>query len=52
MNTATVDRNQVNTLRRCLRHVRDWPTIGNGPYSPLVCVTLLLAIGLAAEIGR
>ena len=38
--------------RRCLEYVRDWPANGNSPYSPLFCLSLLLAVGLIIEIGR
>lgn len=38
--------------RRSLQYVRDWPANGNSPYSPLFCVSLLLAVGLIIEIGH
>jgi hypothetical protein len=38
--------------RRYLAQLRDWPANGNSPYSPVFCVSLLLAIGLIIEIGR
>jgi hypothetical protein len=39
-------------VRRCLEHVRDWPANGNGSYSLLFCLSLLLAIGLIIQIGH
>jgi len=38
--------------RRFLQQIRDWPANGNSPYSPLFCVSLLLAVGLIIEIGH
>jgi hypothetical protein len=38
--------------RRSLAYIRDWPANGNSPYSPLFCVSLLLAIGLIIEAGH
>ena len=37
--------------RRGLTYVRDWPANGNSPYSPLFCISLLLAVALIVEIG-
>ncbi len=39
-------------VRRGLVYVRDWPANGNSAYSPLFCVSLLLAVGLIIEIGH
>jgi hypothetical protein len=39
-------------LRRCLKRLLDQPTNGSKPYSPLFCLSLLLAIGLIIEISR
>ena len=38
--------------RRILAQIRDWPADGNSPYSPVFCVSLLVAIGLIIEAGR
>jgi hypothetical protein len=38
--------------RRVLEQIRAWPANGNSPYSPVFCVSLLLAVGLIIEIGR
>ncbi len=38
--------------RQYIAHTRDWPTHGNRPYSPLFCLSLLLAVGLIIEISR
>jgi hypothetical protein len=37
---------------RSLAYVRDWPANGNSPYSPLYCVSLLLAVALIIGIGH
>jgi hypothetical protein len=39
-------------MRRRLERVRDWSANENNPYSPLLCLSLLLAIGLIIEISR
>jgi len=36
---------------RLFAHIRDWPADGNSPYSPVYCVSLLLAVGLIIGIG-
>ena len=47
---------QSNNVRarahRLLAQIRDWPAEGNSPYSPVYCVSLLLAVGLIIGIGR
>ena len=55
MNPSSVDSEPDNTLRRTrqyLEYVRDWPANGNSPYSPVFCLSLLLAVGLIIEICR
>ena len=46
---------QSNNVRarahRLLAQIRDWPAEGNSPYSPVYCVSLLLAVGLIIGIG-
>jgi hypothetical protein len=37
-------------MRTGLEEARAWPASGNSAYSPLLCLSLLLAIGLIAEI--
>jgi hypothetical protein len=53
MRSASIDPEAGSVWRRA-RHrfarVRDWPANGNNPYSPLYCVSLLLAIGLIIEM--
>jgi hypothetical protein len=39
------------TCRR-LSSLRDWPTNGNSPYSPVFCLSLILGVGLIIEFGR
>jgi hypothetical protein len=55
MATISIDPEPLSAwrrVRRCLEHARDWPANGNNPYSPLFCVSLLLAVVLIVEIGR
>ena len=49
---ASESDNLRHRLRRLLAHIRDWPADGNSPYSPVYCVSLLLAVGLIVGIGR
>jgi hypothetical protein len=54
MDTATIAPESASArrhMRQCLEHARDWVANGNQAYSPLVCLSLLLAIGLTLEIG-
>ena len=44
--------NVFASARRLLARIRDWPADGNSPYSPVYCVSLLLAVGLIIGIGR
>ncbi len=49
MNRISIDPEPVSASPRVGRHlegVRDWPTNGDNPYSPVLCLSLLLAIGL------
>ena len=55
MRLNTIDTEPPNSwwrIRRCLVYVRDWPENSDGPYSPVFCVSLLLAIGLIVDMGR
>jgi hypothetical protein len=55
MDTISVESEPASAqrpVRRRLEHVLDWPANGNKPYSPLFCLSLLLAIGLIIEISR
>jgi hypothetical protein len=55
MHTIPVDPEPAHAwrrARRCLERVRDWMTNGNSPYSPLLCLSLLLAFGLFIQISR
>ncbi len=49
---ASESDNVRHRARRLLAHVRDWPAQGNSPYSPVYCLSLLLAIGLIIGMGR
>jgi hypothetical protein len=50
---ASSDANNVRDRAcRLLAHIRDWPADGNSPYSPVYCVSLLLAVGLIIGIGH
>jgi hypothetical protein len=48
---ASESDNSRRRARRVLEHIRDWPADGNSRYSPLFCVSLLLAVGLIIGIG-
>ncbi|MCG2626750.1 hypothetical protein L6654_08955 [Bradyrhizobium sp. WYCCWR 13023] len=50
METAAIDPEPASK-RHYLGHARSWATSASRPYSPVVCLSLLLAIGLALEIG-
>jgi hypothetical protein len=55
MRLKTADTEPHNSwwrIRRCLVYVRDWPENGNGPYSLMLCLSLLLAVGLMIKIGH
>jgi len=39
-------------FRHCLKCVRDWPEKGDNPYSLLLCLSLLVAVGLIVKIGH
>ena len=44
--------NAWTRMRLCLKYVRDWPENRDGPYSLILCLSLLLAIGLIVKIGH
>jgi hypothetical protein len=53
--TISIDPEPVSVwrhVRRSLERVQNWPANENSPYSPLFCLSLLLAIGLIIEIGQ
>jgi hypothetical protein len=50
METAAIDPEPASTSHS-FGHAQNWATSATRPYSPLVCLSLLLAIGLAFEIG-
>jgi hypothetical protein len=55
MDTISNDPHPVSAWRRVgrsLEHVQNWPDSENSPYSPLLCLSLLLAIGLIVVIGH
>jgi hypothetical protein len=55
MKLDTLDAESPNAwwrIRRRLECVRDWPENGDGPYSFLFCLSLLLALGLIVKIGH
>ena len=53
LNTAdTEPHNSWWRIRRCLVYVRDWPENSDGPYSLMLSLSLLLAIGLIVKIGH
>jgi len=53
LNTAdTESRDSRWKIGRCLAYVRDWPENSDGPYSLMLCLSLLLAVGLIVEIGH
>jgi len=55
MRLNTVDsqpRNALSRMRGRLAYVRDWPENSDGPYSLMLCLSLLLAVGLIVEIGH
>jgi hypothetical protein len=55
MDTISIDLEPVSAwrrVRRSLELVQNWPANENSPYSPLFCLSLLLAIGPIIEIGQ
>jgi hypothetical protein len=55
MTSLSVDSERDNIWRRTRRYFeysREWPMSRNGPYSPLFCFCLLLAVGLIAKISH
>ncbi len=39
-------------IHHYFENARNWPANGNGPYSPLFCICLLLAVGVIVKIGH
>jgi hypothetical protein len=55
MTSLSVDSERDNIWRRTRRYLeyaREWPVSGNGPYSPLLCISLLLAVGLIVKTSH
>jgi hypothetical protein len=53
MRLNTADKGPHNSwwrIRRCLAYARDWPENSDGPYSLMLSLSLLLAIGLIVKI--
>lgn len=55
MTSRSVDSERDNIWRRTRRYFEyagEWPVSRNGPYSPLFCVSLLLAVGLIIKVSH
>ena len=44
--------NELSRIRGRLAYLRDWPENSDGPYSLMLCLSLLLALGVIIEIGH
>jgi len=42
----------LSRIRGHLAHVLDWPENSDGPYSLMLCLSLLLALGLIVKIAH
>ncbi len=54
MKHLSIDPDPANAARDVppLERARDWPAKALNPYSPLLCVSLLLAVGLIIKLAK